>query len=223
MTIITICAIKGGAGRTTVAQVIAGTLSMRGLKVAAIDATSDQTLSCWVNDLSPYAIDVRDVLNSEHDVDESKIVGLALDLNAENDVVVIDTPGDDMDVQMNAVACAGLVLIPVQLSAADVVGAFNAADLIRHVEEQLNLNIPARVVFTGYMPDTEIANVAESRVNERRELFALKPKLNHLKEFKEMTATGTVPHTEPAWTQCNRLLDEIQELIWEEGRNIANG
>ena len=52
MSIITIATSKGGAGKTTLAQVITGTAAKLGLRVAAIDADYNHSLADWVQRLS---------------------------------------------------------------------------------------------------------------------------------------------------------------------------
>jgi chromosome partitioning protein len=51
MSIITIATSKGGAGKTTLAQIISGAACERGLSVAAIDADYNHSLSDWVRTL----------------------------------------------------------------------------------------------------------------------------------------------------------------------------
>ena len=90
MSIITIATSKGGAGKTTLAQVILGTLAGRGHQVAAIDADYNHTLADWVRTFASYPIDMH------HELDETKIVPLAGELEEKNDLVVIDTAGAAM-------------------------------------------------------------------------------------------------------------------------------
>ena len=72
-------------------------------------------------------------------------------------------------------------------------------------------NLPARVIFTDYQPNTNIATHTEEEVR-RYELPALDTKLNRLVAFKEMTFTGEVPHGGAAGVQVNMLLREIKAL-----------
>jgi chromosome partitioning protein len=205
MSIITIATSKGGAGKTTVAQVILGTLAGRGYQVAAIDADYNHTLSDWVRTFTSYPIDAH------HELDETSIVQLASELEGKSDLVVIDTAGAAMQTTVFAIGCADLVLIPVQLSSADVIEAIKTAKLVESAGLVSRREIPARVVFTDYQPYTNIAEHTEGEV-EKVGLPALRAKLKRLVAFKEMTFTGEVPTTGPAGTQCSFLIDEIEAL-----------
>ena len=74
MTIITIATSKGGAGKTTTAQLITGSIAARGNRVAAIDADYNHSLASWVTRFGEYPIDVHQV------IDETKIIPKAEEL-----------------------------------------------------------------------------------------------------------------------------------------------
>ena len=117
VSVIAVASSKGGAGKTTVAEVLLGALAERGATVAAIDADFNQTLSKWVQTFSSYPI------TATVEIDETKIVPLAGELADRHDVVVIDTAGAATQATVFAIGCADLVIVPVQLSSSDVVEA----------------------------------------------------------------------------------------------------
>ena len=57
MTIITMATTKGGAGKTTVAQMIIGAVHQSGYSIGAIDTDENQTLSNWLSNVTSMAID----------------------------------------------------------------------------------------------------------------------------------------------------------------------
>ena len=124
MTIITIATSKGGAGKTTLAQLLIGAIAGRGFRVAVIDADYNHSLADWVGIFKRYPVEVATELN------ETRIIPLAADLNERNDLLVIDTAGAAMQATVFAIGCADLVLIPCQLSSADVVEAAKTQRLI---------------------------------------------------------------------------------------------
>ena len=205
MSIITVATSKGGAGKTTVAQVLLGALADRGYQVAAIDADFNRTLANWCETFSEYPI------NCHAELDETKIVPTAGELDEEHDVVVIDTAGAATQTTVFAIGCADVVLVPIQASSADVIEAIKTTRLIESAAKMVRRKIPAIVVFTDYQPNTNVSTHTEREV-EKYGLTMLHTKLNRLVAFKEMTFTGTVPAAGKAGELVGLFLAEIQKL-----------
>lgn len=205
MSIITIATSKGGAGKTTLAQCITGTIADRGHRVAAIDADYNHSLADWITMFQHYPITV------ETELDETKIIPRAEALSEAHDLLVIDTAGAAMQTTIFAIGCADVVLIPCQLSSADVVEAAKTKHLVESAARMSRQEIPVRVVLTDYQPGTVIAGHVEREI----ESCALTPtatRLHRLVAFKEMTFTGEVPAGGTAGAQINALIDELAGL-----------
>lgn len=202
MSIITIATSKGGAGKTTLAQIIAGTIAARGHRVAAIDADYNHTLSDWVRTFGTCPIDVH------HELDEKKIIDLADTLEGRSDLVVIDTAGAAMQATVFAIGCADLVLVPCQLSSADVIEAAKTKQLVDSAARMTKREIPVRAVLTDYQPGTHIARHVETEL-EQCGLPVLATRLHRLVAFKEMTFNGVVPRDGTAGAQVAALLAEL--------------
>ena len=205
MSIITIASSKGGAGKTTIARLILGRLSLGGLRTAAVDADFNHTLTDWVRTASKHAISV------ENELDETQIVPLVTRLHDAHDVVVIDTAGAATQATIFAIGCADLVLVPVQTSSADIVEAIKTMNLIKSASLMMKREVTARVILTGYQPGTNISAHIEGEVSKAK-LPAMQTKLHRLVAFQEMSFTGLVPTTGLAGLQCTNLLDEIEAL-----------
>ncbi|TNC61413.1 ParA family protein [Rubellimicrobium roseum] len=205
MSIITVATSKGGAGKTTLAQIITGTVAKRGLRVAAIDADYNHSLTDWVRTFGRYPISVETELN------ETKIIPLAEKLAETHDLVVIDTAGAAMQATVFAIGCADLVLIPCQLSSADVVEAAKTSQLVQSAAAMTRQEILTRVVLTDYQAKTVVAGHVEREL-EACGLKILETRLHRLVAFKEMTFTGEVPGEGAAAAQANALLDEVAAL-----------
>ncbi len=67
MSIITMATTKGGAGKTTVAQMIIGAVHNFGYSIGVIDTDENKTLYSWLSNTTNMAIDHRLVL------EESKV------------------------------------------------------------------------------------------------------------------------------------------------------
>ena len=85
--IITFAQQKGGAGKTTVAQMIIGAVGHQGFSVGVVDCDPNGTLSNWISECSNLDLDYK------HVSDDTQIVAQARKLEAKNDLVVIDTAG----------------------------------------------------------------------------------------------------------------------------------
>ncbi len=205
MSIITVATSKGGAGKTTVAQVLLGALAEQGYRVAAIDADFNRTLANWCETFSRYPITCR------AELDETNIVPTAGELEEGHDVVVIDTAGSATQATVFAIGCADIVLVPIQASSSDVVEAIKTMKLIGSASEMTRRKIPGRVIFTDYPPHTNVAVHTEGEV-AKYELSMMRTKLHRLVAFKEMTFTGEVPDRGAAGAQVDLLLKEIKEL-----------
>lgn len=205
MSVITIATSKGGAGKTTLAAIIAGGASDRSLSVAAIDADYNHSLSDWVRRFEKYPIDVH------HELRETNIVPLALELEENHDVVVIDTAGAATQATVFAIGCADCVLIPVQLSSSDVVEAVKTMRLVESAAKMTKRDIPVRVVLTDYQPHTNIAAHTESELASI-EAPVMQTRLTRLVGFKEMTFNGEVPRTGLAGERVRAFLDELVAL-----------
>jgi len=205
MSIITIATSKGGAGKTTLAQVLAGTVASRGHRVAAIDADYNHTLSDWVRTFESYPIEVR------HELDETKLITIAEELQTESDLLVIDTAGAALQATVFAIGCADLVLIPCQLSSADVLEAAKTKQLVESAAQMTKSDIPVRAVLTDYQAGTNIGAHVEAELAACG-LEPLRTRLHRLVAFKEMTFTGEVPKSGTAGTQVASLVAEVAAL-----------
>ncbi|PLX32685.1 MAG: hypothetical protein C0605_17675 [Hyphomicrobiales bacterium] len=205
MSIITVATSKGGAGKTTVAQVIAGASCQRGLKVAAIDADYNHSLSDWANTFGTYPIEVH------HEVNEANLVPLASDLEDKHDLVVIDTAGAAMQATVFAIGCADLVLVPSQLSSSDVIEAVKTMHLVASASQITKRKIEARIILTDYQPHTNIAEHSEGELRASS-VPVMKTKLNRLVGFKEMTFNGEVPLTGVAGQHVVKLMFELEQM-----------
>lgn len=204
MSIITMATTKGGAGKTTVAQMIIGAVGHQGHSVGVIDCDPNGTLSNWIEECSKLDIDYK------HVTDDTQIVSQARKLESKNDLVVIDTAGFHSQAAIFAVGAADLVLIPVQLSNGDVIEAVKTAKVVRSAGDMANREIPARVVYTDYTPKTNIAKQVRKKV-KKQGLTALETRLHHLVAFKELTFNGKIPKKGTAGAQGQLLVQELAE------------
>jgi chromosome partitioning protein len=201
MSIITIATTKGGAGKTTLARLILGRLAPTGLRLAAIDADFNRTLTDWITSIAKYPVSVR------HELDDDRIEPLANQLHLEHDIVVIDPAGAASHAAMFAMSVSDLVIIPLQPSMADLVEAIKTFKMVNLLRRQ----VVARAILVSTQP-TNITEHVELQVRKAG-LPLMQTKITRLVAFQEMSFTGIVPSSGVAGGQVTDLINEISDLI----------
>ncbi len=92
--------------------------------------------------------------------------------------------------------------------------------LIESAAKMVRREIPAKVVFTDYPPNTNVSAHTEGEV-KKYGLSMLRTKLNRLVAFKEMTFTGLVPTTGRAGSIVWMFLEEVGELGGIPGKPMS--
>ena len=202
MSIITIATTKGGAGKTTIARLILGTLAARGLKVAGLDVDLNHTLTDWVRTVARHPITI------EHELVETRIVPLVTQLHDDHDALVIDTAGAASQATIFAIGCADVVIVPLSPNLADIVEAIKTVNLVNSAAAMIKRPIPTRVVLTAHQPGTNLADHIDKEVSKANLPMAA-AKLHRLVAFQEMSFTGIVPISGMAGHQAAALVDEI--------------
>ena len=155
MSIITVASSKGGPGKTTLSQIIAGTLAARGVGVAVLDADPTGGLARWASRLYEGAAFV-----CHHETDEAKLAHLIHRLAQEAEVVVVDTAGFGNRAATVAMTAADGVLIPMVPGEGDVTEAARTVELVAGVASAARREIPARVVLNRVRPSTALSKHA---------------------------------------------------------------
>ncbi len=203
--LISICQSKGGAGKTTLAQILIGTTKELGYSVGVIDGDVNKSLTTWLERFSTY----EDV-ECHHIMDEMEVLPKAEELDKKYDVVVVDTAGARTQATMYAIGASDLVLIPVQISSANVVEAWNTYRTVQSTSKLVGREIPTRIVLTNFSPNTNISEHVKDEIEELK-LPMMKNRLHQLVAFQEMTF-GRVPKTGTAGAQAQLLVQEIQGM-----------
>ena len=135
---------KGGAGKTTLAFVLACELARSGASVVVIDADPNAIIAGWGRKRGEQgkALPFQIIASPK----ESELIGLIDRLTPAHDFVLIDLEGTASRMTSRALARSHLVLIPFNLSPIDAELAANAVALIQEEAEALGRNIPFRLV-----------------------------------------------------------------------------
>lgn len=144
MSVISIANPKGGAGKSTLALVLADQLTELGAKVAVIDADPNAFFTRWQQKrtdsgkTSPYLIVARPT--------ETEMVRTVERLSAENQFVIIDLEGSASRMTSRALARSHMALIPFNQSPVDAELAAQAVELVTDEAHMLGREIPFRLV-----------------------------------------------------------------------------
>ena len=203
---------KGGAGKSTLSQVIAEVLANDGQEVTIIDADPNRPQARWRQGDSKLSIKVID------EVTESNIVKL-ID-GVEQGFVIVDLEGIGSRLVARSIARADLVVIPIQASGLDAVEAGNTIALITEEEELLRRKIPYKLVLTrtGVAIPSKIEkqmvlelteagiNVMKNQLNERAAFKSIFVEKLSLYEMDGSKVSGLEKAISNAEAVCKEIL-----------------
>lgn len=152
---------KGGAGKSTLAMLLAGSLADEGYQVLVADADPQNTSLRWATAGEGFPADVEDVSGEEGKL--HKHLRKRLD---KYDYIVIDTPpAATAPVTASALRIAHLALVPVIPSPPDMWASIRIREVIQAAQDDKNTELIARVVVNQAQLNTVLA----------REVLALLP------------------------------------------------
>jgi chromosome partitioning protein len=202
---ITIASSKGGAGKTTIARLMLRHALRCGYRAAAIDSDLNQALTNWIKRFS-VPVDVR------AGIDETGIIPAVQELEARNDIVVVDTAGTAVQATVFAIGAADLVLVPLKLSDGDMLEAVKTMHLIKSTSDMMRREIPARLVLTGFKPNALVSKHVAQEI-ARLGLQEMRTRLHDLVGYIDMTHSGIVPVGSAVDAQAAALFQETLELM----------
>lgn len=145
---------KGGAGKTTVAMQLAGTLGRRGYKVLVVDADPQATSSRWAasaDDSKPFPATVVGLSAAQ-----GKLHREVKKLITDYDYIVIDgPPAADSPIAQSALMIADLALVPVIPSPLDIWASVGIRKAIEDAAD-INENLKSRLVVNQCQPNTSL-------------------------------------------------------------------
>lgn len=135
---------KGGAGKTTLALVLAGELARLGRTVEILDADVNAPILMWSSkNRHPANIRVVAAASSPSELREQLATA-----QARSQYTIIDTEGTNNTLSTFAIAAADLVVVPAQTSPEDVRHAVRAVDFTADVGLMRGRPVPTVVVMT---------------------------------------------------------------------------
>jgi chromosome partitioning protein len=211
--ILTIASQKGGAGKTTLARVLAPTLARRGLRIACIDADPNRGLADW---LELYA-GRGPAVTLRAEADERALARLPATLAKDHDVVLVDTAGFGSRSMVVAIGAADAVLIPCQPDRSSVREAQQTADWCSNLSASVRREIPCRIAMVAFDPKRTTDAFARTQLETGLGLPMLASALSDRTGYQALTWNGTMPTIGPVWREAEALADELIELGWLPG------
>lgn len=133
-TIISVANQKGGAGKTTTAINLAASLTGAGRTVTIIDADPQATFLKWSLIGKKTSNSPLNVLSIPLGKLEEELTAFRADTTI--DVVIVDCPGNILDITQTAIEASDAVLCPVRATAFDVEATKALAKFVKRVQSQ---------------------------------------------------------------------------------------
>ena len=206
MSVLTVASSKGGPGKSTICELLAGALA-GSCNLVALDADPTQAFSRWA--LETYE---GPAFRTIAETDEARLAHLIAEQAELADLVLVDTAGFGNRAATVAMTSADAVMIPALAGEADITEAEKTARLVEGLARAARREIPARVLFNR-VRKTTLARHASSEL-ERAKLIRLKTSLSDLVAYGELSYSGKIPTTGTAGKEVAELVAELRKLKW---------
>lgn len=213
MTVITVASSKGGPGKTTICQLLAGSLA-GDMQLVVLDADPTQALSRWAT--SAYEGPPFETIAEP---DETRLAHLIAAKADVADLVIVDTAGFGNRAASVAMTSADAVLVPTLSGEADITEAEKTVRLVEGLARAARREIPVRVLLNRVRKTTLARHAAAEVVSAG--LNTLAATLSDLVAYGEMTYSGRVPLVGSAGSEITALLAELRALGWVPAPTLA--
>lgn len=218
MPVITFANTKGGAGKTTMALVVAGELVRRGHKVAMLDADPQQWISRWMSKAAAAKnFSIVPHVTSENIEETIKYLGTRADY------IILDLPGGLTPLLAKGIGLSSHVFVPVQGCALDAAGGAQVLDILKSLEKECDIRIPHSVALTRVNSIiTTRALQAVKTMLATQKVHVLDTPLIERAAYRDMFDTGmmpgamnpeTVSNLDRAIDNAAALTDEIMRFV----------
>lgn len=133
--------VKGGAGKSTTALIVAQVAAHLGLRTVLLDADPQQSQMTWAENASRLGNDVANLTVVSATTD-SELEAIFDGYADDNDLIIGDLPGAQTDLAALLIAEASLAVLPARGAYLDVKGVIEAVEYIRSLGSMLNFDPP---------------------------------------------------------------------------------
>lgn len=210
--IIALCGQKGGSGKTTTAESIAGELVARNRRVLLVDADPQATARTWadvaVENGHPCPTTIAMGANMHQATQLPRLVD-------SYDLVLVDCPPRHSEIQRSALMAADVAILPCGPSAHDVWAMAATIELLRDAME-VRPELRAYVLITRKVANTIIGVGARDALRQCN-LPLLRSELHYRVAYQEAPAAGLgvaqYAPSDPAAREVISLVDELLEVL----------
>lgn len=200
---------KGGAGKTTIAMHLAGSLARRPFKVLVVDADPQGTSTRWAasaSDDTPFPAAVNGLSAAEDKVHRE----VAKFVDDYHYIVIDCPPALDSIIPRSALLVADLALVPVIPSPPDLWAAVGIRRLIE-ASKLSNIALRAQLVINDLEPNTTVAQRVRNILPE----FGIPlthSVIHHRTAYRQAAAFGSTVHT---LRRAQAAISEVEALTTE--------
>ena len=206
MPVLTVASSKGGPGKSTVCELLAGALA-GDCNLIVLDADPTQALSRWAS--SAYE---GPAFRTIAEADEARLAHLIAEQSDKVDLVLVDTAGFGNRAATVAMTSADAVLVPTLAGEADITEAEKTVRLVEGLARAARREIPTRILFNR-VKRTSLSRHADAEMT-RAKLVRLDASLSDLVAFGELSYSGRVPTSGTAGAEIATLVAELRRLKW---------
>jgi chromosome partitioning protein len=210
--IVALCGQKGGSGKTTTAEAIAGELVARGQRVLLVDADPQGTARTWADvaaengHVCPTAVAMGASMHQPSQL--PRLLG-------SYDTIIVDCPPRHSEIQRSALMAADVAILPCGPSAHDVWAMATSIDLVNDAT-RVRSELQAFILITRKAANTVIGQGARAALAELG-VPILRSELHYRVAYQEAPAAGLgvaqYAPTDAAAGEVKSLVDELEEVL----------
>ena len=204
--ILTIASSKGGAGKTTLAQLLAVNLAQRGYRLTVLDTDLNGSFGEW--HANAYEGPTFKLISETRHVELIDTAQAEAELA---DVVVVDTAGFGNLTTASALAVADFALIPTMADRGSVREAIRTARQVESLGKAARRPIPFRVVGSAWR-EGGLSEAVAVETLAAESLPFMTQFLPLMAAFKNASHTGRLPVTGKVGYAADLLIDELVAL-----------
>lgn len=208
--ILSLAQLKGGCGKTTISSHVAGTLSARGFKVAAVDGDDPQySLTNWFNaGYEKPNLELAKVSNAEE-----LIKAIEYFVKNDFDYIVIDLAPRLKDITRAGIALSDVTVVPVNTDLIEIWALNQTIELMQEAKEKIP-GFKYYVMTNKYLAHNENHQAMRQGIVDQFNCELLENSLGQRKAFPDAVGHGVTisdlnPKTPKAVQEMDALINEI--------------